>query len=182
MKHLKYFGSKAVFTGLSLALCLVTTQVFANEVFPDFSEKVVMRHHPKTGREYVVLVPQSSLEKNGEVVVNPKMISRPDYAMLRAKGNPSDVQYEGPVSDRTKVYVFAATIATIGAVGGTVGMIAAPATAGGSASGGAGYLVGGALTSGGIWKAVHEMMKAPQGPQDGIRTAETVTVRTQQGE
>lgn len=121
-----------------LGLFLFSTAGYtASEVITETSSKVIVRDHPRTGRPYAVITddPQNGSPFH-KLPVSTR--SRPDYRMLDPKIKSGTVPYEGPVSDRKKVYVFAGTIATLGAVGGTAIIAAAPAATGAGASGGAG--------------------------------------------
>lgn len=82
-------------------------------------------------------------------------IKRPDYRMLDYRTKPGEIPYEGPSNDRTKIYVFAATIATLGVVSGAaLGAVAASsAAAGGASSGGAGLVAAGTALSAGTVSA-----------------------------
>ncbi len=102
--------------------------------------QVVVRQHPKTGKPYVSIVPSDAVPAD-LFTGSATSYTRPDYRMLDPHFKNGDIPYNGPVSDRKKVYVFAATLMTVGTVGGAVGMATAPAAAG-TASGGAGAYVG----------------------------------------
>lgn len=134
---------------------LVCSRVYAvSEVLPETNSKVVVRDHPRTSRPYTVITSDSSIDLFAKLPVLTK--SRPDYRMLDPKIKSGKIPYEGPVSDRKKVYVFAASVATLGAVGGTVLLAAAPAATGAAASGtgaGAYGLAATALASGAATEA-----------------------------
>ncbi len=133
------------------------SSVFAQEIAPQVTEikqseikdqtnsQVIIREHPKTGKPYVSIV--SSLK---DVPPDPftnqrNRYSRPDYRMLDPNAKKSDYYYDGPYSDRTKVYIFGATLIAGGITGGALGMAAAPAATGvAAASGGGGAYLGGA--------------------------------------
>ena len=110
-----------------------------NEVIPEGTVKVFVREHPQTGKAFV------SLRKgdNGQDLFKGfvKREIRPDYEMLDAKTRSGDVPYDGPVSDRKKVYIFAATMMTLGVAGGIV-TVAIPATAAASGTGAGTALLG----------------------------------------
>ncbi len=112
---------------------------FASEVLEKTDTAVVVREHPKTGKPYVVITNQ-----NQWVPGTPKgarhllRLLRPDYRMLDPKQK--NIPYEGPVSNRKKIYALAATLAA----GGTAAGLAIPTTAAASAAGGgAGYAAAG---------------------------------------
>ena len=144
-------SARLVLTGLSLVL-LVTpplTSSYSSEVLEETQTAVIVREHPKTGRPYVSIV-----SSKGPVPVDPftgqrQKFSRPDYRMLDPKIKAKDIPYKGPYSDRRKVYILAATLATAGTAGG-VTILAAPAAAtGAGAAGGAGaYLAGAGAVAG----------------------------------
>jgi hypothetical protein len=129
----------------ALLFFLCAGSVFAeeNEILGESTIQVFVREHPQTGKPFV------SLRKDGNA---PDLFKgfvkreiRPDYRMLDAKTRSGDVPYDGPVSDRKKVYIFAATMITLGVAGG-IATAAIPATAAaGGASGGTGLLGAGAV-------------------------------------
>lgn len=122
---------------LMVSFLLPSAICAAGDVIPETSAKVIVRDHPRTGKPYVVITddPQNGSPFH-KLPVSTR--SRPDYRMLDPHVKSGTVPYEGPVSDRKKVYVFAGTIATLGAAGGTAIIAAAPAATGAGASGGAG--------------------------------------------
>lgn len=69
--------------------------------------------------------------------------SRPDYRMLDYRTKPKDVGYDGPVSDRTKVYVFAATVAASGLVVASTLPVAAASASASAAGGGIAFTAAG---------------------------------------
>lgn len=112
-----------------------------SEVLPGGSAQIAVREHPRTGKPFVAIT--SGQNKNRDVFsAQKKMMKRPDYRMLDPKVKSKDTGYEGPVSDRKKVYILAASLATIGTVGGTAIIAAAPAATGTGAAGGAGVFAG----------------------------------------
>ena len=129
-----------------MTICLLfirTPYLFSSEVLEETNTQVVVREHPRTGKPYVSII------RAGEETKDPfagarRNYSRPDYRMLDPKIKSGAIPYEGPYSDKTKIYVFAATLATLGAASGAAVIAAAPAATGAAASGGAGaYLAGG---------------------------------------
>jgi hypothetical protein len=100
-----------------------------------------------------------------------KAVTRPDYRMLDPNVKEGQIPYEGPFSDRRKVYLFAATLMTVGAVGGAVGTAAAPAAAGAGAAGGGGYLAAGAAGTGAGVAGAHLATK--ENPEDDEFMRET---------
>jgi hypothetical protein len=135
---------KVLVWGLVIIMGLSPVCAEESEVLPEAPEKVFVREHPQTGKPFVSL-------RNKENTKDPfkgfvKREVRPDYKMLDAKTKSGDVPYDGPVSDRKKVYIFAATMMTLGVAGGiaTVAMPVGAAAAG--TSGGTGLLGAGAVT------------------------------------
>jgi hypothetical protein len=130
---------------LVLAMLLIAGPVFAseNETIGESGFKVFVREHPQTGKPFVSLRKEGDVQDLFKGFV--KREFRPDYKMLDAKTKSGDVPYDGPVSDMKKVYIFAATMMTLGVAGGivTVAMPAGAAVAG--AGGGTGLLGTGAV-------------------------------------
>lgn len=125
---------------ICVALLALPETLRAAEVMDVTHTQVVVRQHPKTGKPYVSIVPEGKVPPDPFTGQKQSYI-RPDYRLLDPKVKSGDIPYDGPVSDRKKVYVFAATLMTVGTVGGAAGMAAAPVGAG-SAAGGAGAYVG----------------------------------------
>lgn len=114
-----------------------------NEIFPKTRTQVVVREHPRTGKPYVVITdPGKEALDPFTAIRTAKPMMRPDYRMLDPNIKRGSIPYEGPVSDRKKVYIFAATLATLGTVGGAAIIAAAPAATGAGAAGGAGMYAG----------------------------------------
>ncbi len=133
---------------MTLIFFNISSVSFASEVFRETNSQVIVREHPKTGKPYVVIAPAGV---TGEAAFFPasKRFSRPDYRMLDPKVKSGQIPYDGPYSDSKRIYIFAATLATLGTVGGAVGMAVLPASTGAAATGGAGYLAaGGAVAAG----------------------------------
>jgi hypothetical protein len=123
------------------ALCLLFMMIFAasslgaDEILEETHTKVTVRNHPRTGIPFVSISPEDAAS---DPFADSKPVKRPDYRMLDPKIKPKDVGYEGPVSDRKKVYILAASLATVGTVGGAGIIAAAPAATGTGAASGAG--------------------------------------------
>ena len=111
------------------------------EVLPETKTRVVVREHVKTGESYVSVVSVEKEKPENPLGPPQKKILRPDYRMLDPDVRSGEIPYEGPVSDSTRVYLFAASIATLGVVAGLAVPVAA-ATGAGAAAGGAGALAG----------------------------------------
>lgn len=133
-----------------LMLFFYSSAVFGAEEVTDLTHtKVVTRAHPKTGKPYVSILDAADFSEQkplGEI----KYVPRPDYRMLDPKMKSGEIPYEGPSSDRKKVYIFAASLAVLGTVSGAAVIAAAPAATGTSAAGGAGAygIAGGAVAAG----------------------------------
>ncbi len=119
----------------------------ADEVVPVTPFRTVERIHPKTGKPYVTLTPEPS--RPDPLERQHSRYRRPDYRMLKADSFRGEIDYDGPSSDRTKIYVFAGAVATAGTVGGIVLAPAAAASSGGAAGGAGGYLAAGSALSAG---------------------------------
>lgn len=150
-----------VFALLCIALSAKEAFLAANEVIVETAAEVVVREHPKTGLPYVSIINprQPRFLFTGDI----KKYNRPNYQMLDPKVKPGDVHYDGPVSDRKKVYVLAGALAA----GGIAGYAALPvAAAGGGAATGAGaYAAAGAAVTAGTF-STHWAMKRDDRPDD----------------
>lgn len=124
---------------------------------------VMVREHPKTGEPYVSIV-SSELPNSADPFLRQRSrYSRPDYRMLDPKIKSGKIPYEGPYSDRKKVYVFAASLATLGVAGGAVGMATASTAASAAAGGGAAYVAAGSAVAGTATAAA--MIKSQPNPK-----------------
>lgn len=139
---------------------LATSLVYASEVITETNSKVIVREHPKTGKPYVAIAPSEVPNETG-FFPQSKKFSRPDYRLLDPKVKSGVIPYDGPYSDSKRIYIFAASLATLGA-GGMVGAAWMPAT-GAAATGGGTYLAaGGALAAGTAATAVHSTKANPK--------------------
>lgn len=115
-----------------LILCLLVhyfaTFSYASEVLEDTHTQVIVRNHPKTGKPYVSIIPGEKEAAEDPFTKQKSTYSRPDYRMLDPKVKSGEVPYDGPYSSSTKVYVFAATLATLGVAGGAIGLATVPAS------------------------------------------------------
>jgi hypothetical protein len=155
--------------GLVLMCLVLSAKCFfalANEVIPQTSAEVVVREHPQTGIPYVSIVDPRKPEGllSGEM----KKYNRPDYRMLDPKVKPRDTHYDGPVSDRKKIYILAGALAA----GGIAGYAAMPvAAAGGGAATGAGaYAAASAAVTAGTF-STHWAMRHDDRPDDFTQTS-----------
>lgn len=139
--------------GLRYALCpllilaLIAPQLFAaqsaqSEVIEETNTRVVVRAHPKTGRPYV------SIAASDPAIPDPfadqkKNSRRPDYRMLDPNVKSGEIPYEGPYSDRRKVYALAAGLAAAG-VAGALAIPITPVTGAGASAGAGGFAGAGA--------------------------------------
>jgi len=111
-----------------------------NEVLPETKTRIIVREHVKTSESYVSIVSTEKEKPENPLGPPQKKILRPDYRMLDPDARSGEIPYEGPVSDSTKVYLFAASIATLGVVGALAAPVAAAGA--GTAAGGAGAFAG----------------------------------------
>ena len=132
-----------------------------NEIIPETRTRIVVRHHPRTGKPFVSITDKDSQQNPFPEVQNWK---RPDYRMLDPKIKAGQFPYEGPSSDRRKVYALAAALATVGTVGGIGIIAAAPAATGAGAAGGAGIygVAGGAIAAGTVSGAAASTRSGPE--------------------
>jgi len=138
-------------------LIIFPLRAMGSEVIEETKTQVIVREHPKTGKPYVSIVSNEGPVEDPFAGQRKKM-TRPDYRMLDPKIKSGKIPYEGPSSDRKKVYLLAASLATVGTVGGALAIAAAPVATGAGATGGAGAYAaaGGAVAAGtasGAWKA-----------------------------
>ena len=147
---------------LAMTICLLsfkTPHLFSSEVLEETRTQVVIREHPRTGRSYVSIV-QAGEEARDPFAGTKRNYSRPDYRILDPKIKSGKIPYDGPYSDKKKIYIFAASVATLGAASGAAVIAAAPAATGAAASGGAGaYLAGGTVVLAGSAVAAEIAMK-----------------------
>jgi hypothetical protein len=129
---------------LTVTLCAGPVFAAENEVLQESGVKVFVREHPQTGKPFVSLRKETGSQDFFKGFVKREI--RPDYKMLDAKTKSGDIPYDGPVSDRKKVYIFAATMMTLGVAGGIVTAAIPATTAAAGASGGTGLLGAGAAT------------------------------------
>jgi hypothetical protein len=179
--------------GAALAAVLLTSSPFsfcAGEVHDPTRTKVAVMPHPRTGRPYVAILPEEN--NPGQAVIfaadaaggiSETAVSRPDYRMLDWKIKDGEIPYDGPVSDRKKVYILAATLATVGVAGGIAASFAVPATAAGAATGGAGAGIyagaGTALTAGTVSTALIQTRPDPRKDDfEHIAESKTYEART----
>lgn len=123
--------------------------VHSSEVLEEIDAKVVVREHAKTGRPYVAI----TREESPHDVIHPSefplaAVKRPDYRLLDPKFKPGQISYDGPSSNRTKVYVLAASLAAAGTLSSLAASAAIPAATGTGSAGGAGVFAGGGAAVG----------------------------------
>jgi hypothetical protein len=161
---------KTIVTACLLSVWAFVAPVYGNEVLPETQTKMIERSHPRTGERYRVITAATTPAAQNYFEGEPRQYSRPDYRMLESDVQRGEIYYDGPVSSRKKVYIFAATVATLG----TVGAASLPTVAAtGSASGGAGvYAVGGgAVAAGTLGGAVK--LTTPEENDDFVQTTKT---------
>ena len=139
----------------------------AGEVIPETQTEVVVREHPQTGQTYVSVTkvgtaPRKIFQREQ------KKFQRPDYRMLDPHVSPKSVGYDGPVSDRTKVYVLAGTLAAAGVTAYAV--LPSAAAVGGAAAGGGFYAAAGAAVAAGTL-STHWVMARSNSPEDFKHTS-----------
>lgn len=150
-------------------IVFLSPSLFAdNEILKPSATTVIIREHPKTGKPYASIA-KSGFENENPLPSGKKISIRPDYRMLDPKVKSGEIPYEGPTSDRRKVYAFAAGLAALGTAGGVIAATALPATtASAGATGGAGVFAGaGVAVTAGTAGAVHLASKEdPKKPED----------------
>lgn len=143
----------------------LSSSPMANEVLEETRTKVIVRVHPKTGKPFVSIVP-SDISINPSIEKKTTPARRPDYRMLDPKVDAKNIAYDGPISDRRKVYVLAGTLAALGAGAGVLGTLAPATAASGGTAGGAGLYAGGAALTGGGTIAATVAVHAENQPED----------------
>ena len=152
---------------MSLAVCMFCSlNLFANEVNVENQTSVVVHEHPQTGRPYLCIVKAGTPPR--KIFYGPrKKFKKPNYRLLDPHVSPKEAGYDGPSSDRTKIYVLAGALAA----GGVAAYAALPvsATAGlpaGSLAGGAALYAGAgaAVTTGTL--SLHWAMTQTDRPDD----------------
>ena len=141
---------------------------------------VHVREHLKTGKPYIVITKAeaSEEEKSKPEQRKSEKVSRPDYRMLSPKVKSGEIPYEGPYSDRRKVYILAGSLIATGIATGVLAATA-PATtvtAGAASASGAGagvYTTAG--TAVGVTSVSAALLKARSEPnqEDFIHKADT---------
>ena len=126
----------------------------ASEVIENAPARVLVREHPKTGKPYISIVSKEAADTDPLQSLKTEKLARPDYRMLDPKMKSGQIPYEGPVSDRKKVYILAGTLAAGGVIGGTlIAAVAPAAAAAGSGAGAGAYAAGGAAVAAGTVSA-----------------------------
>lgn len=132
----------SVFLGISPSQAVSS----ANEVLPETPTLVHVRQHPGTGKDYAVILDASDPEGQNPFAGQFRRSSRPDYRLLDHRLKKGDIPYDGPVSDRRRVYLFAGALALSGLAAGTL-MPVASAVGTGSAAGAGAFAAGGTAVS-----------------------------------
>ena len=162
---------------LGLLISYPTSLLQGSEVLEQTETRVIVREHPKTGKLYVSIIPNNGPVPEDPFAKQRTIISRPDYRLLDPKVKLGEIPYDGPYSSSKKIYIFAASMATLGAVG-TVGMVALPATAvtsGAAASGGGAYLAAGSAVAAGTAAGTVALQKSDSKKDDFILTSKSKT-------
>lgn len=157
-----------------------TASASASEVVDSTRTQVIVREHPKTGKPYASIVSSDGPIARDPFTGERGTYSRPDYRMLDESVKPGEIPYDGPWSDRKKVYLFAASLMTVGTVGGAVGIAAAPA-AGGAAAGSGGYLAAGSVVAGGATAAAVASTRSRPGQEPFELASESRLKRESEG-
>lgn len=148
-KYAVTFGLLIVFPAPSHASEIWERQsVQVSQAIEKTGTQVMIREHPKTGRPYVSIVSSELPNPIDPFLRQRSRYSRPDYRMLDPKIKSGKIPYEGPYSDRKKVYVLAVSLATLGVAGGAVGMATASTAASTAAGGGGAYVTAGSAVAG----------------------------------
>ena len=155
--------------------------VSASEVIEETATRVVVREHPRTGRPYVSIVSSEVPDSQGLFPEDMGAMRRPDYRMLDPNIKEGAVPYEGPWSDRKKVYVFAASLAALGTAGGALGMAAASSTAA-SASGAGVYVGAGTAVGVGTTGAAWVVSKEKPDDEEFTRSSESRLLEAEKSE
>ena len=155
-------------------LCACGSSALANEVLVDTGTEVIIRdakkgRHPLCFRLFL---------KNHPVPRDPiyhkrRAYSRPDYRYLDHKLPKGSIEYDGPSNSRKKVYIFAATIATLGVTSAVMIPVTATA-AGGSAAGPAVGAIATGLTS----AVVTAKIQNPHTSKDYERSSDSYLLET----
>jgi hypothetical protein len=125
--------------------------------------QVVVRVAPGTQRPFVSIVSDAAATEERFIASSETGRGRPDYRML-AYTVPRDTPlYEGPYSDRTKVYILAGALMTTGIATAAIGA-AAPAALGAASSGAGAYAAAG--TAVGVTTLATALIKARQHPDE----------------
>lgn len=150
-----------------------------NEVLPETNSTVLVREHPKTGDPFISIVSSDGLPREDLVFESKEKFSRPDYRLLDPKINPKDIGYDGPYSSKTKIYILAASLASLGAAGGLAAAAAIPA-AGTAAGSGAGLGIGvGTVAAGGAATAAAVIKIDSEIPDDYRRIQKSELLETE---
>jgi len=168
-------GRKVPGTFWAMMLVLMMgSSVFAEEiteVVDTTYTQVIVREHPKTQKSYISITDSTEAPENPFSQFN-NQYARPDYRMLDPKLKKGDYEYEGPYSNRTKVYIFGASLIAVGLTGATAGIALAPATGAASTGGGA-YLAAGAAVAAAEGLAIHQLTKVRPEDENFIHESET---------
>ena len=167
-------------TGVFLVGCCLAQAAYASEVEDITHTRVIVREHPKTGKPYVSIVSSEAPIPKNPFTGQHGATTRPDYRLLDPQVKNGAIPYIGPSSDRRKVYVFAASLMTVGTVGGAVGMAAAPAQAAGAATGGGAYVAAGSVAAGGTAAGV--LSQRSRTPRENFRQESESKVLSEKNE
>ena len=164
------------------ALIYFSSFLCASEVMEETPTSVIVREHPKTEKPYVSIVSSKISPSVDPFTGQRKWKKRPNYRMLDPKIKAGEIPYDGPSSSAKKVYIFAASLATLGVAGGAIGMAIMPAAAGGAATGGGAYLAAGGAVAGGTTAAAVLKTKPDPNQDDFIQISESKSLISEEGE
>lgn len=162
-----------------LVLSFAAAPVRASEVVPESSTHVSIQENASTGKPLVTITADGRAGSRYEFLKNPQNISRPDYAMLDPNRKTSDFNYDGPYSSRTKVYVFAASVAAAGLAAGT--LLPVSATAGGAAGSAGAFAAAGTAVAAAPLATAYIRSRPDPNQNDFEHKAETVLIRDYRG-
>ena len=162
-----------------LSIFFSSFPIFASEVLEQTQTRVIVREHPKTGKPYVSIVPGEGPIPEDPFVKQRQTMRRPDYRLLDPKIKSGEIPYEGPYSSSKKIYIFAATLATLGAASFAGAALLPIASSGVAASGGATYLAGGGAVAAGAAAGTVALQKNDPKKDDFTQTSKAQTEEEQ---
>lgn len=162
-----------------LIFSMTVTSAQASEVVPETGTHVSVQEHTSTGKPLVTISADGQAGSRYGFLKNPQNVSRPDYAMLDPNKRSSDFNYDGPYSSRTKVYIFAASVAAAGLAAGT--LLPVSASAGGAAGGAGAFAAAGTAVAAAPLATAYIRSRPDPNQNDFEHKAETVLIRDYRG-